>query len=254
MRERHYPDGKVIYREGDPGGAVYVIKSGKVEVLRSNDAGSMILGTLERGGIFGEMSVILDQPHSTTTRARTPLKLLEVRRKEFLAAFGGDNTIALPLLRMLCTRLSDADRRLMERTRSPEGAAVANVDRVRLMPATSIVEKQIGKGGIVVTQFPFKVGRRAMPTEPPRITDSQVALMASDFSNLSIEQFAIEELNGRLVVRDLESENGTLVNSVRASQYERSATLSLLYGENLVIAGSLESPIGFRILVDPRDK
>ena len=106
MKERRVAAGGVIYREGDPGDAVLVIREGEVEVLRETDGETVRLAVLRRGAIFGETGVLRDKPRSTTVRALGEVKMIALSKADFLAAFGGENSLALPLLRMLCERLS----------------------------------------------------------------------------------------------------------------------------------------------------
>ena len=57
----------VLVAEGARSGKLYVLKSGDLEVVRD---GSTIAGFSEPGSIVGEMSVLLDTPHSATVRSR----------------------------------------------------------------------------------------------------------------------------------------------------------------------------------------
>ncbi|HJN59682.1 MAG TPA: cyclic nucleotide-binding domain-containing protein, partial [Alphaproteobacteria bacterium] len=53
--ERQIEAGGLIYREGDPGDAVFVIQEGEVERLRETNGEVVRLAVLSRGAIFGEM-------------------------------------------------------------------------------------------------------------------------------------------------------------------------------------------------------
>ncbi len=89
-----------------------------------------------------------------------------------------------------------------------------------------------------------------MPDQPPRVSADHFALTTKDQSILSIEHFAIEKPNGRLVVCHLGSEVGTIVNGARIAANEHSTTASLLSGNNLVSTGTLHSRFRFSIVVD----
>ncbi|MFQ5784703.1 MAG: cyclic nucleotide-binding domain-containing protein [Alphaproteobacteria bacterium] len=252
MLERTYAAGAVIYREGEPSDAVYFIKDGEIEISRTTNGHRVLLGTLDTGDILGEMGVVLGNARSTTACAAKDSVLIRVSSRDFLATFGDANSFALPLLRMLCERLRKADRRLAEGNPTDRGAVLANVASVRLLPGSPAVQKQIGDNGIVIAQMPFTVGRRDVPGEPPRVTEAGLGLMIPDLLKLSPEHFAIEELNGRLVVRDLDSHLGTIVNGARISRHEASATAPLDCGENAIVAGAAESPYRFCVLIEGR--
>lgn len=64
--QRAVPAGGLIVREGGETGHLYVLIEGRLEVLR----GDAIVAVLaEPGAVVGEMSVLLDQPHTATVRA-----------------------------------------------------------------------------------------------------------------------------------------------------------------------------------------
>jgi CRP-like cAMP-binding protein len=60
------PRGALV-REGEKTGRLYVLKSGDLEIVRD---GSLVASIGEAGSIVGEMSVLLDQPHTATVRSR----------------------------------------------------------------------------------------------------------------------------------------------------------------------------------------
>ena len=60
--------GDFLITEGGKPGALFILESGEVEVLRHG----MVVATIaEPGAIIGEMSVLLDSPHSASVRAKT---------------------------------------------------------------------------------------------------------------------------------------------------------------------------------------
>ena len=54
--------GEVIFREGDKGNEMYVVRSGEVDI----ELDGKVLETLARGGIFGEMALIDGSPRAAT--------------------------------------------------------------------------------------------------------------------------------------------------------------------------------------------
>jgi nucleotide-binding universal stress UspA family protein len=99
-RIRSFPPGEVIVREGDRSGGLYVLTSGKVEVVK----GASVVATLGPGEFFGEMSVIGDQPRSATVRAVEPTECLTIRRADFLAELERHPQIAVRMLPELVRR------------------------------------------------------------------------------------------------------------------------------------------------------
>jgi len=250
VQERSVAAGDSVYREGDPGDAVFVIMEGRVEVLREVDGETLQLTILRKGGIFGEMGVIRNRPRSTTTRALDDVTLLEIPAAAFLATFDEDNPLALPLLRTLCERLVEADSRLAEMGGFSEPAKSDAIARIRLLPGSREVEAQIGTDGVAVGELPFRVGRSAPSSKSPPITASGLMLRGAQESQLSSLHFAIEDQDGRIVLRDLDSRLGTLVNGLRIAHFEYSNTGELRFGNNDVQTGGSESPYRFHIIIE----
>jgi voltage-gated potassium channel len=72
--------GERIFRQGDPGDALYFIQSGAVEVL---GAGREVIATLSDGAFFGEMALVSDQPRSATVRSVAYCDLCLLSREAF---------------------------------------------------------------------------------------------------------------------------------------------------------------------------
>lgn len=58
MRERFYPKGTIIFLEGEPGSAVYFIKSGQVKISKLSESGKeIIVAILGEGDFFAESTL-----------------------------------------------------------------------------------------------------------------------------------------------------------------------------------------------------
>ncbi len=66
MQKRSYHSGELMFEEGHVGKAVFVIKSGQVELTRQSPSGARSLGILGPGQMFGEMA-LLEQMQRTAT-------------------------------------------------------------------------------------------------------------------------------------------------------------------------------------------
>lgn len=75
--------GEVIFKEGSHGSAVYVLRSGKVEISKVIEGKRTVLETLGPGDIFGEMSYLDPAPRSATVIAIEDT-VLELVDKDFL--------------------------------------------------------------------------------------------------------------------------------------------------------------------------
>jgi CRP-like cAMP-binding protein len=64
-----YSDGEAIIRQGEVGGEMYVVQSGKVEVLLESGANQERVSVLESRDFFGEMALVDKETRSATVRA-----------------------------------------------------------------------------------------------------------------------------------------------------------------------------------------
>ncbi len=113
---KDFPAGTVLITEGDTSGRLYILAEGTVEVLRG-DTQVAVIG--EPGAVFGEMSVLLNRPHTATVRATTPVKLYIFDDAEgFLKAHP---EIAFFLSKLLAQRLAAATTYLVDIKRQFEG-------------------------------------------------------------------------------------------------------------------------------------
>lgn len=67
----HFKAGEVIFSEGDPPGAVYVIARGQVDIMRGQGEERIHLAHRREGEVFGEMALVDNQPRSATATAAT---------------------------------------------------------------------------------------------------------------------------------------------------------------------------------------
>jgi len=75
--------GDDIFAEGDYGNSAYVVQDGVIDIIKNTPEGEVVLGTVEKGGIFGEMALIDDQPRMATARAATVVTIIVISRDVF---------------------------------------------------------------------------------------------------------------------------------------------------------------------------
>jgi CRP/FNR family cyclic AMP-dependent transcriptional regulator len=103
----HFDEGSPIFKEGDPGDFVYVVKSGEVDIK----LGDRLVETIGPGGIFGELALISDEPRSASATARTPCELVALTEKRFLFMVQQTPYFAIEVMQVLASRLRQADAR-----------------------------------------------------------------------------------------------------------------------------------------------
>lgn len=81
----HYPAGRDVIREGDPGDRFYIIVRGRVAVLKRTPADdTRQVAILEVGDHFGEIALLSNVPRTATLRTLTPCVFLCLDRIRFL--------------------------------------------------------------------------------------------------------------------------------------------------------------------------
>ncbi|MDX2138192.1 MAG: DUF1003 domain-containing protein [Chloroflexota bacterium] len=101
-----YRVGTTIFRENDPGGTMYVVVTGKLELIVRDKGGHEVpLLTVASGQVFGEMSLLDNRPRSASARTLTDVSLLSVSRETLVRITHQHPTVALHLLELLAERL-----------------------------------------------------------------------------------------------------------------------------------------------------
>jgi CRP/FNR family transcriptional regulator, cyclic AMP receptor protein len=113
-RERKYGPNKVIFREGEMGHEMYVVLEGRVMISKYiPGAGEEALAFLERGGYFGEMALIDNEPRSADAKAHEDGAVVLVISREVLEGILDIHKLSsIRLLTILCNLVASRLREL----------------------------------------------------------------------------------------------------------------------------------------------
>jgi CRP-like cAMP-binding protein len=101
-----YDDGEEIVRQGNTGESMYVVQSGRVEVVQETEGGErQHLAFLEAGNFFGEMSVFEREVRSATVRAVGEARVMKIDKKTLLRRIREDPLLAVNLLKTMSHRI-----------------------------------------------------------------------------------------------------------------------------------------------------
>jgi signal transduction histidine kinase len=130
-QERQFAAGQEIFREGDPGDGVHVIRDGSVEIAHLTDLQEhRVFSRLGPGEIFGEMAVIEDLPRSATATAAKDTRVYFIPRDEMLALLKRSPGLAFNVLQEISRRLRDFNQlHLREIIQAERLAVVGNFAR-----------------------------------------------------------------------------------------------------------------------------
>lgn len=99
----YFPEGHVIFEEGDAGDIMYIIKRGKVQVLRENS----IVAELGDGAFFGEMALVSDVPRNATVKTLSDVEVLTLSSDNFKSLVNNNPSIASMVSVEVIKRVND---------------------------------------------------------------------------------------------------------------------------------------------------
>jgi signal transduction histidine kinase len=123
--ERTFAAGQQIFKEGDSGDGIYVVKEGAVEIsVAMTQNARRIFAKIGPGEIFGEMAVLELKPRSATAIAAAPTQVYFIPRDALLLMLSHSPALSLELLREISQRLREFNVRYIEETIQAERLSV----------------------------------------------------------------------------------------------------------------------------------
>jgi CRP/FNR family transcriptional regulator, cyclic AMP receptor protein len=101
--------GDVVFREGEAGRTMFVVRTGRVRISKQVRGGRKTFAMLGPGEFFGEMAIINDRPRSASAEVVEDVQLLELDAGRFEKMVVDQAEIALRILQKLSRRLAEAD-------------------------------------------------------------------------------------------------------------------------------------------------
>jgi len=110
---RGFPRGAMIISAGEMTDSLYIVISGRLKVMMSDDEGrEVILAILNPNEFFGEMGLLDDAPRSASVVALEPCELLVLSKRDFKKCLEDNFELALTMMRGLVKRLREADKKI----------------------------------------------------------------------------------------------------------------------------------------------
>ena len=95
-----YAEGANIFRNGELGSRAFIVEDGEVEIWRDEDGKRRRLGIVHKGGVFGEMALIDDEPRMANANALTKTVCIIVPGDSFKDKINRANPFIAALLRV----------------------------------------------------------------------------------------------------------------------------------------------------------
>lgn len=244
-----YQPGELVFVQGQASECVYLIESGEIELLESTDSRTVRIAKLVKGDLLGEMALVDERPRAFSARAVTETTVSIVSREQFVKLMFRDPAEGLRYLGAFFERLRSTNK--PAGAPEPVEAPRPREAHIRLMPLTKAVTKVVPAEGLLVTKFPFRVGREP-PEGKSRLSSNDLGLPDTDPYNVSREHFSIEADAEGVVLYDRGSFHGTIVNGNQIGGNRVIGSVRLQPGGNEVIAGLPDSPFRFSVEVSQR--
>jgi CRP/FNR family transcriptional regulator, cyclic AMP receptor protein len=114
-RVRRFPNGQVLFSEGDPGDTLLILEEGRVKVSRYTTSGQeIVLAIIEAPSAFGELSLIDGAARSATVTAQTPITVRILPRLSLMGMVHNEPSVAMALMTSLVEMVRDTNERLSD--------------------------------------------------------------------------------------------------------------------------------------------
>jgi CRP-like cAMP-binding protein len=109
-----YRADEVLFTQGDPGDAAFVILSGTADVLVNGPSGQIRVAELQENAIVGEIAILCDVARTATVKATTQVEALRISKDNFFKLLTDFPEMTIEMVRVLADRLSQTTVELTE--------------------------------------------------------------------------------------------------------------------------------------------
>ena len=132
LQPRDFSAGEVVIRESASADVMYIVREGRLKVVRGAGENEVLLGRLSDGDFFGERALLTDEPRSASVVAETATRCFALSRQHF----DGLLETSPAIREQLTERFSryDASNNLLVSPRESPHAKSAEEDRAEPTP------------------------------------------------------------------------------------------------------------------------
>jgi len=102
-----FQDGDIVFNSGDNADYAYVIMEGAVDVITETEKGPIVTVTLSQNQLIGELGLLNNTPRIATLVANGNLLAMKITAEMFFRILRENSEVALDVIRMLSTKLSN---------------------------------------------------------------------------------------------------------------------------------------------------
>lgn len=118
LERLRFPAGTIIFDQGDPGDAAYIVRSGRVRVFQVNEGQRVEIGEMGPGDIFGEMAVLDRGRRSASAVAVEDCVVSRVAEHVFQRKLAKSDRFLRALIELFIRNIRSSPRLFLRRPRS----------------------------------------------------------------------------------------------------------------------------------------
>jgi CRP-like cAMP-binding protein len=107
-----FQDGDIVFNSGDSADYAYVIMEGAVDIITETETGPVVTVTLSQNQLIGELGLLNNTPRIATLIANGNLLAMKITAEMFFRVLRDNSEVALDVIRMLSTKLTNTHERL----------------------------------------------------------------------------------------------------------------------------------------------
>ncbi len=167
LKLKKFPSGQVIMKKGDPGSNLYIVISGTVEALLEDGT---TLRAMERGEVFGEISLLIGTPVGATIKVVKSARLLYITGKDFRNALNMFPSLQMYFARLMAERLAKTNDERFEEFASGMVGKLQDISPAELLQTLNLNSKS----GVLTL---------ALPKGAAKVTFVEGALVGAEYNN-----------------------------------------------------------------------
>ncbi len=146
LRLDKYEEGDIILRKGEPGRSLFILVSGRVEVV-SDDG--MSIAFMDSGDVFGEMSLLSGDPVGATIKVVEPVTVLYISAADFKKILNEMPMLQLNFTRLLARRMAEINMARSEEFASGMTGKLSEMPPAELFQTLNVNQKT----GVLTLKF-----------------------------------------------------------------------------------------------------